>query len=458
MGLFSMPISLLLGFSIIMVEILRRKPKDRIDFLSGVNAVYLICFSIAPVFLITSNISSLPNMGWLHKNPFESPIFLYASVLSIIGYIAILSGYFLTFLLKRNAASKLSGNTTSEEYEISDELLFIAGVVLFLAGIASLFIYVNSIGGFLMSIKYAAAFRGKNPPVITKWSFLKSLAPLVQMSSYFFYALKKDAKSDIRRWCSGALFLAAFCATIFLLYHDAGRLSMASYLLVFLLAECFEKGKVNAKLIIVCGLVSLAIILFGDSIFVIFIRRNVVADTLSSYRSNPGTMLKLLMSEFSFPFATLGNAIKSLNCLVNMRFFYDIPLAIIYLIPKRIFNIKLPPYISELNTALFDATGAVPVDIVSFGYYSMGIAGVMITCFTFGIIIKAIEIKLRNVRIPILAIFKAEWIIALSFAVMYGDPVQFVKSNFPLFVATALLTGVINSGKRDIRLKGWETK
>lgn len=454
MGLFSLPLSIILGCFIILIEIIRQKYRKGLDFLTGINAVYLICFSIAPIFLLISDLSNLMHMGWIVKNSFESPVFLYVSLLSIIGYIFIINGYFFSgYMIIKNKSKEICDDLKEEHFNIPEIMIAMAGSMFFILGLAALIIYIKSIGGFVVSIKYAQVFRSDMSSVTSKWSFLKNITPSIQMSSYFFYGLYKEAKGKFTRSYACAMLIVSFIITVYILYHNAGRRSMVSYFLVFLLARFFENGKISVRQIIAAVSISLLIILFGDSIFVVFQREERIIDTFALYTNNPAMITSNVLLEFSFPFVTLGNAVTALNCDIDMRFFYDIPLAFLSLIPNKIFRMDFPKGLSVLNTELFNSSGAIPVDIVSFGYFSLGIAGVMIYCFLFGVIVKAVENSFVLRCSPVQSVFKAKLLITLAFVVMYGEPEQFIKGNFTLFLAIIALAVMSSLGE-----KAYETK
>lgn len=450
MGYFAVPFSVVLGIVIIMVELLRNRKKAQVDFISGVNIIYFICFCIVPIFLLAENISNLGDWNWILTVNFDSTAFLLAAAVAIIGYTYILMGYYSSLFIsgRANMRSVPIGNETGE-MDCSYSRLLLLGHILFFISLACLIIYIRSIGGFWISLMYASAFRGDMPPIVTKWSFLKNIIPLMKFASFFYYGAIKKAGGTAAKIYAKSMFAVSFAITVYVLFHKAGRRNLAFYLFVFLLASMIQKNRISKKAIAAFMLIAAFVTLFGDTLFYIFLKNEALYDSISSFDAGAPGILKQVLLEFSFPFVTLANAITDLNTSISMRFFSDIPLGFAYMLPQKLLNIELPGTISEYNTLRFKASGTIPVDLISFGYYSLGIAGVMLVCYLFGWSLLQIKRKFGGTADPITAVFKAEWIISMAFMVMYGDPDMVIKSNFSLFAATILLFCGLRKGKKD---------
>jgi hypothetical protein len=93
-----------------------------------------------------------------------------------------------------------------------------------------------------------------------------------------------------------------------------------------------------------------------------------------------------------------------------------------------------------VNTELLDpSAGGIPVDIVSLGYFSAGVVGVVVVAWGFGWLLSAFERALPPGRDPLPAVFRASWMFFLAFRVMYADPQHATSSGFYLLLTTGLL-------------------
>jgi hypothetical protein len=137
---------------------------------------------------------------------------------------------------------------------------------------------------------------------------------------------------------------------------------------------------------------------------------------------------------------------------VELRWFYDLPLAVAYLVPKRLLGLSLDPNITVLSSTSLGATAGVPVDLVSFGYYSAGLVGAMVVVFGFGCILAIFEVLARRSQDRLGATLRAAWLMFLPFRLVYGDPVLYIIPGFWLIVTTGLvvLPGIADSLARSM--------
>jgi hypothetical protein len=102
---------------------------------------------------------------------------------------------------------------------------------------------------------------------------------------------------------------------------------------------------------------------------------------------------------------------------------------------------EMPETISMLNTVFFGREGTIPVDLVSFGYFSLGVPGVFLTTFFFGCLICLFEYLLPVRGGPGVRTLRVAWILFLAFRVMYGDPEIALRPGFYLIFSTFTLFG-----------------
>jgi len=107
-------------------------------------------------------------------------------------------------------------------------------------------------------------------------------------------------------------------------------------------------------------------------------------------------------------------------------------------VPKRLIPLRdyLPPKLSEQNTLLQvgKVEWGIPVDLVSFGWYSLGVVGVIVASFGFGWVARDLEgvLPLGTYGDQV---FRLSWLVMIAALVMYSDPNWFVIEMFHWWVA-----------------------
>src|SRR5699024_3717293 len=94
---------------------------------------------------------------------------------------------------------------------------------------------------------------------------------------------------------------------------------------------------------------------------------------------------------------------------------------------------------SKFNTTLYIEGGEMPVDIVSFGYMSLCLAGVIIVAILFGTLLRCTENLFSYRKNFVACMFASPLMINLEFRVMYGDPVLFMNSFFRYIIAIIVI-------------------
>lgn len=443
MGVFALPISLLLLGLIVFIEVMRKKKKCYIDFLFSVNCIFVVLFCVVPPYLLVLDSSGyFSSSHWMFKNKPNDIVFLFASIVILLGYLALLFGYYFKNLVYRSYDLKQIDDKTKEiglENEVFQEkLLLAAGLLLGLIGSLALLFYAYSLGGLRVMIEYAAAFRGPNPPIVSKYAFLKNVAPLVLVSSYFFFAIIQSAKERPMRVLSVILFIVTFILSLAILFHQSGRLQLFAYLIIFPVAIMIRNNRLDGKTIFLSISLFLIVILFGKEIFHYFIHPQSVTDKIEIVLDKPLASVNYILFEFTFPYVTLANTIKVVPTDVAYRWFIDIPVSLVYMLPQRLLELKdLPPTVTMINVDQFDAP--IPVDLISFSYFSMGLPGVLIVCFSYGLLLKIFDNFLPTTGNPTIIIFRAAWIMFFAFNVMYGNPHHALVAGFPLIIGTFVL-------------------
>ncbi|EEG77492.1 O-antigen polymerase [Dethiobacter alkaliphilus] len=441
LGEYALPIAILLCGFILLAESVRNQKRFQIDLLFGVSIIYAICFGIVPIFIFSVDLTYYSDMHWIRRIPLNDTGYLLASITSFFGYAAIITGYYTA--KKVRITKKSQTQTAKDSKEKSETSSFfpekkvaVIAMFLFILGTLSLLIYVNSIGGIKTALETATLYRSGRGPVSSRWLFLKNLAPVVMIASYIFYVLMYEKRKKRKYYTM--MFGLSFVISLYLLMLLSGRLSMVRYIVIFPLFGVLYKNRGQGKFIIFSTVVALAIIIFGNPLFRAFSNPNQFFYYLQSWEINIGEISRLVLMEFSFPYINLVNLL-TVGREVSFRFFSDIFIGTATLLPQSLLGIQLPDTLSRVNTNYFGTFGTIPVDLLSFGYYSLSLPGVIIVTFTFGVIIRIFDSIFPPQKTALESILRAAWIVFLSFRVMYGDISLVMQGGFELFVGTILI-------------------
>lgn len=224
-GIYALPIALILCGFIIFAEMIRHHKRFQIDLLFGVSVIYLICFGIVPVFIFKTDLSYYSDMHWIKRIPLEDSAYLFAAITSLIGYVLILTGYY--FAKRVRISRKIEHRDLHDKKNKSrvniiypEKKMSFIGMLLFLIGTLSLIIYVVSIGGIKTALETATLYRSGKGPTASRWLFLKNVAPLVIIASYFYYTLRLNETNKRKKYT--IMFIISFIISLYLLMLLSG--------------------------------------------------------------------------------------------------------------------------------------------------------------------------------------------------------------------------------------------
>lgn len=437
-------IAIILGLLIVGIEAIRPKNHRLMDFFSFLSLVYFIVFVACPIMIDYTSYSGRPQsqLNWLMLNSLERFSLIYAELFALAGYLLLFFGYrgsgsIVSAICNEPDRSNISLQLHRNRFFSQSGLLGV-GSLLGLAGGLSLIFYAAEIGGFIELIKYAGALRSGDSPIETRFGFLKNVSSLVFAASFIFYALWKDFKGKPRNWLHCGLFLVTFLMSLVLQFHMAGRLRFFSYIMIFPMVGMMIRGRLKARTTIFGLILSVVVILFGEQVSHLLLDPDTLNRKIVLLGSENYSVPASILSEFAFPLATVANTVcYAVPYQIPYRFFIDFPLAIAYLVPKRLFDINLPATSNSLNGDQFG--GPIPIDLISLGYYSAGIIGVVILLLLFGAGLRLADGMFSNQNETVIEVFRVAWMFFLGFRIMYGDPVNSLKVGFYLVVGTVLL-------------------
>jgi hypothetical protein len=409
----------LLTAALILITVQQRGDQFRLNSLFFITVVFLIAFGVCPASIILSPPSpaEIERLPWLAALPRDDSAFRATAALILIAFVSIYIGYFLP--TRRRYFGPFSTADAS--------LLLKAASIFAAAGLFSLFIFAEMVGGIVALIVNANELRKGTPDLswFTNFAFVKRGA-LFCLPSTVFYLCALPGTSGSKRTFVIIAAAGMFLASLFVLATMSGRLMFVAFLVPFLVP--FAQRSWRWMLVVgaaVC-VTSVPIALFGK----------IYLNVLTGQANAPaiggiGGALRSIIFEFAFPIVNLTHAAGTRPDFLTYRFFIDAPLSLLRLIPSRLFPLPLPPRLVDLNT--IDLVGyvpyGVPVDLISFGLYSLGFTGVALTGIVFGFAARRVEWLIRPVSYGA-STFRATWMVLFGFLVMYGSPDWLVVEQF----------------------------
>lgn len=335
---------------------------------------------------------------------------------------------------KRNVNLNNYGAIYEEKYK--KKVYRIAWVML-IVGILSYMLYSRAYGGFSGLIYYSRLIRSGITVVQNSFSFLQRFGSFTFFSSYIFLGLIID-KTVVAKKRMGLIlgFIISFLFSIFVLYTWVGRVSFIVYLATLFLGVILYKStsifRLSRKLIKLLIFSLVSIVLF---------------DRLLN-RSKVGiTIIELFTKELSFPAASFISQLE----INSFRWFKDILVSPLYILPSRIWNVALNLDTASMeNTYSFwgavkgqsGVTGSIPVDFLTFSFMQASVIGVIVVGIMWGFILVWIQNKINRIHSKgIRMILLGNVILNVSIlSVLYGDPLHIITRNFGLIAGMIILS------------------
>ncbi len=425
------PIAVLLCVAI--PELRRPTPRGGIDGLRVTAVIYCLAFVVAPLQVAGTDLRWVRASSWVwvlnHLPTTES--FLGAELLAVLGWICILIGYFVV--------QRARARTGDLDSLVGDERSVARVMVALLAlGTFALVVYTISIGGWRVLIFNALAFRSSAPPVVTRWAFLKSVAPLSLGAAFLAFGLRRDAQQPGVRRLATWVFPLAVAVSMIVLFHQAGRLSMLAFLITFPLAIAAAHGRLRLRVVMTIGVLFALLVLFGKQLFNPEGASTVFETQWQALRDEGSNAVQMIGIEFSFPFLNLAHFVQTVPSSQPFRWFVDVPLGFLYLVPQRLLGVVHPPTITALNSDALGSDGAIPVDLVSFGYVSAWLPGMLLVTGLFGVALGWLDRQARSRRFTA-TVLRVALMLFLAFRIMYADPTLVLQAGFYLIVLLGAL-------------------
>lgn len=437
--------AIFLGFVILFAEISRMKRLVYIDFLRGVSLSFFAIFVFVPVMIHGIGVEASQRfywMSWINYN--DSSLSIPAQLTALIGYLSIRFGF--AFGRRLPLAVKLADKVAISLRKLATRVWLLLAFGLAIFSLACLVLYSLRRGvGIVLLLQTAGQIRlGQYVSGVEEASFtFLTYAMQGVTAAFILLGLLKQARHG-RSWPRRPLLLVlafgfSFTAvlSVVILWMRAGRLHLLNFFLVIVLVWLQSKSGLFRFGAGVVGIVILAVITaFGK--YLLGVAQNLdVPEGVSGFVSLPAL-------ELAFPYLSLINAIEISQ---PYRWFSDIPLAFVYVFGTPLYVLLtgsapqgLPLSVAGVNTMNILNTrelGEIPVDLVTFGYFSAGLIGVVIIDFLFGLWIAFMERAFPHGAGGVPEVLRVVWIVFVSsVGVLYADPVNVLREGLYIIMPT----------------------
>ena len=424
----------LLGGVILVVEVSRWRTTRPLDVLRLVSLIYLLAYVVVPLqySLTDLRLFRAGPWAWVFQYDPRDDRFVLAAALGLISYLGIVMGWHLAareFHVRESGAGRSLGSLAAD---LPGRMLSLGAI-----GTAALVVYTIAIGGPAPLLLQGAAFR-TNPPVVTPFAFLRNIAPLAVAAAFVGAGLLSSAPRA--RWLRVAVF-GFWLVALVVMFHRSARLPLVAFLVTIPIASSLRKGRVSVPFLAGVAALFLVTVAFGKEVFARGRSPGAVVSQWRWIQDDFTSGLQSVLLEFSFPFVSTGNATVNVPLVSPFRYFSDVVIAPLYLAPQRLTGMTPPPTVSSVNTELLHAIGTIPSDLVTFGWYSLGLLGVVVCAVSYGGIASIIDGWVRRRMGPNgpLGALGVAWMLFTAFCVMYADPQMVLEGGFYLYVATAVV-------------------
>lgn len=421
---------LCLGLVIILAEMFRIKKLLYMDFMRIVSVVFFVIFVSVPLILYTLGPLSSPRFFWFSVVDYSDEYFASIALLIVaVGYFSILAGFVLG--IRSRSVRGLAQKVAIYMPKLSRNSLLLMALFVELVSTIFLIAYVIRRGGnLLLLLQYPGQIRvGLLPAGIEESSFtFLTYATLGLFSTFILISLPQKT-----RWIN-SLVLFSIIKSFLILYLKAGRLHLANFLLVLFVASFGRKSRTVKFIGFLMWLASFFSILFVGKYLL-------KVTSVLDLPSEPLEYLQLFASELAFPYLSL---VYTLVTQSEFRFFVDALLAFLYVFinPFSVIFVGSPldlglsvARINTLNILGTTYMGEIPVDIVTLGYFNGGVAGVLITCFLFGMVLAWFETALPARADGVVKTVRWAFMIFLAtVGTVYADPVNVLRDGLYLIV------------------------
>jgi hypothetical protein len=188
--------------------------------------------------------------------------------------------------------------------------------------------------------------------------------------------------------------------------------------------------------------------LYGDTIFLVISGGGEINEkTAQIVEGGYFLVVQNILKEFTFPYT---NVLISINDVVDAWSLHllQLPKSISNLLPLGALGVGNFETLSDINTHKYNSEGEIPIDVISFGYYTVGPIGSILTVLLYSLIFSRIDSFFLSYNSYIMSSVHSLVACKLCFVVMYADLDQILTGDIHIIVFF-----IITFFVKEVRLK-----
>lgn len=313
--------------------------------------------------------------------------------------------------------------------------LVVCGVISLIIGFICLFFWTKAYGSLWNFIINAPKIRSGIGKINNPLAFLKHFVGILPLSLYsFFSAYLFERPKNLRRVLYFSLLAISIIGNYLYFLASDSRITITfiGVAVLFIGMRHRKREKISWYLFWA------AIIVF------VLLNATMFADTFSNYvrngewRISTGGLIERLTKEFRFIISSDMRVIKAwISGDLKIQIGNDILTSITSWIPERFLPFKIPATLWKYNTNLYSygSSGTSPTSLVATSIYELGLIGILIIPFIFGLLAGVIERMLKRNKSAIYSdVYYGLFAGLFVQMVSHNQISTFVTKLFPLFV------------------------
>ena len=302
-------------------------------------------------------------------------------------------------------------------------------------------VVIASAGGLVKLLSISEALRGGDR--VLRTGFLFYFAKLAWPASVILFGKIVSDRSRMHNvnLIDRALLLYSVVLTLLVLLSLAGRAMVVMYLGSFAFLYYIRDKKIYISYFMYILIFTIVFITYGDYIFRLFADQGGISSrTELILRGGLFFIVQDVLREFIFPYTNLLIAIGDVKSLVDVHLL-EFPKAIVNSLPGGAIGIPDLATLSEHTTSKYGTEAEIPADLLSFGYYTFGVLGVVLATFLYAVFFRNLDFRLGQLDDEVYHAVHSLLACKLCFIAMYADLHQVLIGNihFLIFAVFAFL-------------------
>lgn len=363
----------------------------KISIMSMCNVMYLLILCVVPAIILFGYTNDLRNTSGIIFSKNTVWTFYLQLVLTVIGYLFLQLGY----MIKQRESKPYA--------ELPKQKNLFISVLFTLISAISLVLWASGYGGVGALVANASLIRGGWINSANSYTFLKHFVPVSLLSSWMLFnsLIRKEVKGFIRTLGVLLCFVCNVALSSIYIQANDGRMLVAVYILLFFVIYFkyqYEIKKANiVPMLVKFGIVFvIAVVILFNADTILRIMRNENLNTADSDSS----IVKTITHEFSFIIAgTQTSLLQYESGEGKLMIVNDIVNGALAWLPTSLKPISLED-VWNYNTSLVNAGGhgQSPTSVVAQSVYDLGLLGVIIIPFLYGLFVRKVENILEKRR------------------------------------------------------------